>query len=61
MKEFAFTFDVIGHGRAPTLVAAYLIKKGKRAVNAERFIKLKCQSIHLNNAQQKTLEDFSKK
>lgn len=50
-----------GHGRAPTLVAAYLIKKGKSPIEAEEFIKSKRQSIHLEDIQRRALEDFSKK
>lgn len=50
-----------GHGRAPTLVAAYLIRKGKNAKEAETFIKSKRPSMHLEDAQRQALEDFSKK
>ena len=50
-----------GHGRAPTLVAAYLIKKGKSPVEAETFIESQRHSMHLEDAQRKALEDFSKK
>lgn len=50
-----------GHGRAPTLVAAYLIKKGKTSKEAEAFIKLKRPTMHLEKAQRQALEDFSKK
>ena len=50
-----------GHGRAPTLVAAYLIKHGKSPAEAEAFIKLKRPTMHLKDAQRQALEDFSKK
>ncbi len=50
-----------GHGRAPTLVAAYLVKKGKSPGEAEVFIKSKRTTIHLDDAQRQALEDFSKK
>lgn len=49
-----------GHGRAPTLIAAYLIKKGKSPAEAEAFIKSKRSSIHLEEVQRQALEDFSK-
>lgn len=50
-----------GHGRAPTLVAAYLIKKGKSATESEAFIKSKRPTMHLEDVQRQALEDFSKK
>lgn len=48
-----------GHGRAPTLVAAYLVKNGKNPQEAEAFIKTKRPSIHLEEVQRKALQDFS--
>lgn len=50
-----------GHGRAPTLVAAYLVKNGKTPEEAEAFIKTKRPSIHLEDVQRQALHDFSKK
>lgn len=50
-----------GHGRAPTLVAAYLTKKGKSSAEAEAFIKSKRPTMHLEDIQRQALEDFSKK
>lgn len=50
-----------GHGRAPTLVAAYLIKKGKSPEEAEAFIKSKRPTIHLEEVQRQALRDFSKR
>lgn len=50
-----------GHGRAPTLVAAYLVKKGQSPAEAEAFIKSKRPTMHLEDAQRQALEDFSKK
>lgn len=49
-----------GHGRAPTLVAAYLIRKGKTADEAEALIKSKRPSIHLDDIQRETLQEFGK-
>lgn len=49
-----------GHGRAPTLVGAYLIKKGRSPAEAEAFIKAKRPTMHLEEAQRQALEDFSK-
>jgi len=40
-----------GHGRAPTLVAAYLISKGKTIKQAIDFIKKKRPVIHPNKVQ----------
>jgi protein-tyrosine phosphatase len=50
-----------GHERAPTLVAAYLIKKGKSPEQAEEFIKSQRPSMHLEDVQRQVLEDFNKK
>ncbi len=47
-----------GHGRAPTLVAAYLIKKGMASRAAEAFIKSKRQSMHLETVQRRGLKNF---
>lgn len=50
-----------GHGRAPTLVAAYLIKRGKSPSEAAAFIKARRPSMHLEEVQRQALKDFSKK
>lgn len=47
-----------GHGRAPTLVAAYLIQQGKTATEAINFIKSKRPTIHLEEVQRLALETF---
>ena len=47
-----------GHGRAPTLVAAYFINKGKSPEEAEALIKLKRPSIHLEGVQRDALQNF---
>ena len=49
-----------GHGRAPTLVAAYLVKKGKTPEEAEGLIKTKRPSIHLEDVQREAIKDFNK-
>ncbi|MBI2476023.1 MAG: dual specificity protein phosphatase family protein [Candidatus Taylorbacteria bacterium] len=49
-----------GHGRAPTLVAAYLIKQGKSPAEAEVFIKSQRPSMHLEDIQRQALADFGK-
>jgi protein-tyrosine phosphatase len=48
-----------GHGRAPTLVAAYLISTGKTPEEAVAFIKDKRSSIHLEDVQKKALQEFA--
>lgn len=50
-----------GHGRAPTLVAAYLISKGKSPEEAEAFIKARRPSIHLEEVQRIAIQNFSRK
>ncbi len=49
-----------GHGRAPTLVAAYLIMKGKSAKEAIRLIKEKRPAVHPNKFQIMALENFQR-
>ena len=49
-----------GHGRAPTLVAAYLISQGKRLGDAIAFIKAKRPAIHLDKRQIAILQKFKK-
>ncbi|MBI2176416.1 dual specificity protein phosphatase family protein [Candidatus Woesearchaeota archaeon] len=49
-----------GHGRSPTLVAAYLILEGKSANEAIAFVRKKRQGIHPTNAQLKSLKRFEK-
>ncbi len=51
-----------GHGRSPTLVAAYLIRhKGMAVDEAEKFIEESRPEIHIEKRQRKALEEFSKK
>ena len=44
-----------GHGRAPTLVAAYLVTKGMSVEEAVSFLKQKRTNVHLNEAQIKAI------
>ena len=50
-----------GHGRAPTLVAAYLVKNGKTPEEAEMFVKAKRPPVHLEEVQREAIRHFSKK
>lgn len=48
-----------GHGRAPTLVAAYLMKtKGMSPEGAEAFIKSKRPTIHIEEVQREAIRKF---
>ena len=49
-----------GPGRAPTLVAAYLVSTGMTVKEALWFIKRKRLSIHPNQRQRARLEKFSR-
>ncbi|MEK6950859.1 MAG: dual specificity protein phosphatase family protein [Nanoarchaeota archaeon] len=49
-----------GHGRAPTLVAAYLITQGKTVEEAIRFIKRKRPAVHPNHRQRAQLQRWQK-
>lgn len=61
MKKKIYVHCQNGHGRASTLVAAYLIKQGKSPDEAMVFIKAKRTSIHLRDSQKKALVKFSKR
>lgn len=50
-----------GHGRAPTLVAAYLVKKGKSPEESIAFIKSKRPAIHLQDAQIEALKTWTQR
>lgn len=60
MKKKIYVHCQNGHGRAPTLVAAYLIKKGKTVRQAIEFIKSKRPAIHLDKVQLESLNKFKK-
>ena len=60
MKKKIYVHCKNGHGRAPTLVAAYLIRKGKNPEEAEAFIKSKRATIHLQDVQRAALRDFNR-
>jgi protein-tyrosine phosphatase len=47
-----------GHGRAPTLFAAYLIRKGMKPDEAISYIKSKRSTIHITDNQIKALKEF---
>lgn len=48
-----------GHGRAPTMVAAYFIKtRGWSPLKAEEFVKSKRSAMHLEDVQRAALEHF---
>lgn len=49
-----------GHGRAPSLVAAYLILTGMKLENAIKFLKKKRRVVHLNDRQIKALKQFER-
>jgi len=48
-----------GHGRAPTLVAAYFISRGMEANQAAALVKSKRPEIHLNKKQINGLKKFA--
>jgi len=47
-----------GHGRAPTLVAAYLMKSGMSVKEAIALLKEKRPAVHLHDSQIAALEKF---
>lgn len=59
LKKRIYVHCQNGHGRAPTLVAAYLIRQGKSPDEAIAFVKAKRPSIHLEETQKEALTEFS--
>jgi len=59
-KQKVFVHCKNGHGRAPTLVAAYLISTGMSLNQAIRTIAKKRPEIHIEPVQLATLEKFEK-
>jgi len=49
-----------GHGRAPTLFIAYLVKKGMDVEQALKYLQSKRPSVHLNPKQLEALNLFKK-
>lgn len=49
-----------GHGRSPTLVAAYLITKGYTALKAIKLLKTKRPEIHITRPQVSAIKNFEK-
>jgi len=58
MKKKVYVHCKNGHGRAPMLVAAYLIKQGKGFGEAIEFIETKRSSMHLEEIQKEALMEF---
>lgn len=58
LKKKVYIHCQNGHGRTSTLVAAYLIYKGKTVNEAIELIKTKRPSVHFNQIQLKALKDF---
>ncbi len=56
MRKKVYVHCKNGHGRAPTLVAALLIKQGKTTDEAIEFIKSRRSTIHLDDTQKDSLE-----
>ncbi len=60
LKKKVYVHCQNGHGRAPTLVAAYFIKQGKSSNEAIAFIKARRPTMHLEETQTQALETFAK-
>ncbi|MBI2623478.1 MAG: dual specificity protein phosphatase family protein [Candidatus Liptonbacteria bacterium] len=48
-----------GHGRAPTLVAAYMMRKGKSVKEAVALIRAQRPSVHLQDSQVAALQQWN--
>jgi len=58
LKKKVYVHCKNGHGRAPTLVAAYLIKQGKTVEEAEQLLKTKRSAVHIRDVQKEALQSF---
>lgn len=56
LKKKVYVHCKNGHGRAPTLVAAYLVKQGKTLEEAEQFLAAKRSGLHIRDAQREALQ-----
>ncbi len=61
MKKKVYVHCQNGHGRAPLLIAAYIVSTGKTPEEALALLKSKRPSTHLNDIQMQALLNFSKK
>lgn len=57
-KKKVYVHCALGHGRSPTLVAAYLISKGKSVEDAIETIKAARPEIHLEEVQLTALRAY---
>ena len=60
LKQKIYVHCKNGHGRAPTLVTAYLIKKGLSVAEALALVKHQRPAVHFQKNQEQALEEFSK-
>lgn len=61
MGEKVYVHCMFGHGRSPTLVAAYFIAKGMTPIEAIDFVRSKRPTIHLEDVQIGILEKYAAK
>jgi hypothetical protein len=60
LKKKVYVHCKNGHGRAPTLVAAYFISQGVPLKDALALLKRKRPIVHLNQRQIRSLKKFKK-
>lgn len=60
MKVKVYVHCLLGHGRSPTLVAAYYINQGMEVMEAIDFLIRKRPTIHLEKTQIKKLKEYAK-
>lgn len=61
VKKKVYVHCKNGHGRAPTLVAAYLISQGMEVREAMKYITSKRSGVHFTDVQIRSLERFQKR
>ena len=59
LKQKVYVHCMLGHGRAPTLVVAYLISTGLTVEQAISQVVARRPVVHLNDAQMRALNEFA--
>lgn len=59
LQQKVYVHCKLGHGRAPTLVAAYLVKRGKSVRDAIDFVGHKRDHVHIEDVQRAALDAYA--
>lgn len=59
LKQKIYVHCMNGHGRAPTLVAAYLVKRGRPVREAIDFVSHRRDHVHIEDVQRVALDAYA--